>query len=62
MKAIDEDIKSGQFKNVYLLYGDEAYLKKQYKDKLVKALVAEGDTMNFSASPSLSVLGLFRED
>ena len=49
MKAIDEDIKSGQFKNVYLLYGDEAYLKKQYKDKLVKALVSEGDTMNFSA-------------
>ena len=49
MKTIDEDIKSGQFKNVYLLYGDEAYLKKQYKDKLVKALVSEGDTMNFSA-------------
>ena len=49
MKTIDEDIKSGQFKTVYLLYGDEAYLKKQYKDKLVKALMAEGDTMNFSA-------------
>ena len=49
MKTIDEDIKSGQFKNVYLLYGDEAYLKKQYKDKLVKVLVPEGDTMNFSA-------------
>ena len=49
MRTIDEDIKSGQFKTVYLLYGDEAYLKKQYKDKLVKALVAEGDTMNFSA-------------
>lgn len=49
MKTIDEDIKTGQFKTVYLLYGDEAYLKKQYKDKLVKALVAEGDTMNFSA-------------
>ena len=49
MKTIDEDIKTGQFKTVYLLYGDEAYLKKQYKDKLIKALVAEGDTMNFSA-------------
>ena len=31
MKTIDEDIKSGQFKKIYLLYGDEAYLKKQYK-------------------------------
>lgn len=49
MKTIDEDIKNGQFKTVYLLYGEEAYLKKQYKDKLIKALVAEGDTMNFSA-------------
>lgn len=49
MKTIDEDIKKGQFKTVYLLYGEEAYLKKQYKDKLKKALIAEGDNMNFSA-------------
>ena len=48
MKTIDEDIKYGQFKTVYLLYGQEAYLKKQYKDKLRKALVSEGDNMNFS--------------
>ena len=49
MKTMDEDIRNGQYKTMYLLYGDEAYLKKQYKDKLIKALVAEGDTMNFSA-------------
>ena len=49
MKTIDEDIKSGQFKKIYLLYGDEAYLKKQYKDKLKKALVQPDDTMNFTA-------------
>lgn len=49
MKTIDEDIRNGQYKTMYLLYGDEAYLKKQYKDKLIKALVEEGDTMNFSA-------------
>ncbi len=48
MKSIDEDIKNGQFKKLYLLYGDEDYLKKQYRDKLVHALVAEGDTMNFA--------------
>ena len=48
MKSIDEDIKSGQFKRLYLLYGDEDYLKKQYRDKLLHALVAEGDTMNFA--------------
>lgn len=46
---IDEDIKTGQFQNIYLLYGEEAYLKRQYKDKLVQALVEKGDTMNFSS-------------
>ena len=49
MKTIDEDIKSGQFKKIYLLYGDEAYLKKQYKDKLKTALVQHDDTKNFTA-------------
>ena len=36
MKSLNEDIKSGKFKNVYLLYGEEAYLKKQYKDRMKK--------------------------
>ena len=49
MKTIDEDIKNGTFRQLYLLYGEEVYLKKQYKDKLVKAMTTEGDTMNFSA-------------
>ncbi len=48
MRRIDEDIKSGQFKNLYLLYGTEDYLKHQYKKKLLDALVNPGDTMNFS--------------
>lgn len=46
MKTIDEDIRSGQFQNVYLLYGSENYLKLQYKEKLKQALSAPGDTMN----------------
>ena len=49
MKTIDEDIKSGQFKKAYLLYGDEAYLKRQYRDKLKNALVQPDDTMNFTS-------------
>ena len=48
MKTIDADIRSGSFAPVYLLYGEEDYLKKQYKEKLQKALVPEGDTMNVS--------------
>lgn len=48
MKSINEDIKNGDFKPVYLLYGDEAYLKKLYKDKLKAAILPEGDTMNYA--------------
>lgn len=49
MKTINNDIKMGQLKNVYLLYGTEDYLKRQYRDKLKHALVEPDDTMNFSA-------------
>ncbi len=45
MQRINEDIKSGQFKQMYLLYGEEAYLLKQYKEKLTEAL-GGGDSMN----------------
>ena len=46
MKRIAQDIKSGQFSRLYLLYGEEAYLRRQYRDNLRKALVPEEDTMN----------------
>ena len=48
LKTIQEDIKSGNFKQAYLFYGEEAYLKQQYKNNLLKALNPDGDTMNFS--------------
>lgn len=48
MKTIDNDIKYGQLKNVYLLYGEERYLLRQYRDKLKKAIVPPDDTMNFT--------------
>ena len=49
MKTIDNDIKAGEYKNAYLLYGEEIYLIRQYRDKLKNALISDGDTMNFSA-------------
>lgn len=49
MKTIDEDIKNGKIKQIYLLYGEEAYLKRQYRDKLKQAILSPDDTMNFSA-------------
>ena len=47
MKSINEDIVNGQFKQVYLLYGEEAYLRNQYRDKLKVALISDGDAMNY---------------
>ena len=47
MKRILEDINNRSFRNVYVLYGHEAYLQKQYRDKLVAAVLGEGDAMNF---------------
>lgn len=60
MKSIDEDIRTGNFKQIYLLYGEEGYLKKQYRDKLKHALTESeggmsmggmggGSDMNFTA-------------
>lgn len=46
MQRINEDIKNNSFRQMYLLYGEEAYLRKQYKDKLKAALGTDGDTMN----------------
>ena len=48
MKSLNEDLKTGQLKNLYLLYGEEAYLRKQYRDRLRNAMLPEGDTMNYA--------------
>ncbi len=55
MKTVDEDIRTGNFKQIYLFYGEEGYLKKQYRDKLKAALAGSeggpsmGEDMNFTA-------------
>lgn len=38
--SIDNDIKNNNFKQAYLFYGSELYLRNQYKDKLIKAINA----------------------
>jgi len=48
MKSLNEDLKTGQFNNVYLLYGEETYLKKLYRDKLRNAMISPDDTMNYA--------------
>lgn len=48
MQIIKEHIKQNQFKQCYLLYGTEEYLKKLYKNKLKNGIIGEEDTMNFT--------------
>ena len=48
MKSLNEDMKTGSFKPVYLLFGDEDYLKNQYKNRLRQAILSDEDTMNLS--------------
>ena len=46
MQQIEEDINTGSFHSVYLIFGEEAYLKLFWKKKLREALVSADDTMN----------------
>lgn len=46
MQRITDDIKQGSFKQAYLLYGEERYLRKQYTKRLQNAMCNDGDTMN----------------
>lgn len=48
MQQLAQDIDNLTFKKCYLLYGSEDYLRKQYKDRLLKALIPDGDTMNYN--------------
>ena len=48
MKYLEEDLKSKNFKQTYLLFGEEAYLKSLYKNRLKNALVDPEDTINLN--------------
>lgn len=47
MQVLNQDIKNREFKQVYLLFGDEPYLIGNYKKKLREAIAGD-DTMNFN--------------
>ncbi len=46
MQTLNQDINTKNFKRVYLLYGEEGYLKKSYKNRLKEAILGD-DRMNF---------------
>lgn len=55
MQIIKEHIKQNQFKQCYLLYGTEEYLKKLYKNKLKTGIIGDEDTMNYTYFESKSI-------
>lgn len=46
MEQINEDIRQKKLKQIYLLHGEERYLRRQYRERLQKALCGDDDTMN----------------
>ena len=46
LKAAMEALKTGEFSPVYLLCGDQSYLRLQYRDRIRSALLGDGDEMN----------------
>ena len=48
MRSVSEDIKKRDFAPVYVIYGEEAYLRENYRNALRKALTDPQDTLNFA--------------
>lgn len=48
MSVVASSLSSKEYKNAYLLYGSEGYLRNYYKKALKVALVNEGDNLNYS--------------
>ena len=45
-KQLNSELKEEKFRRVYLLCGDQDYLRVQNRDRLKKALLGDGDKMN----------------
>ncbi len=48
MKKLSEEIREGNLKQVYLLCGEEAYLRRQYRDRVKKALMGDGEVIDLA--------------
>ena len=52
---LNRELKEGKFYPVYLICGDQAYLRLQNRDRLRAALLGDGDEMNVSAWTGMDV-------
>ena len=51
MPSISEQIKTKQVERFHLIYGEEAYMVRYYKNALISALSTPGDEMNCTVFP-----------
>ena len=51
----NKELKEGAFHRVYLLCGEQAYLRIQNRDRLRAALLGDGDQMNVSVYTGMDV-------
>lgn len=47
MQTLNQDIRTGNFRRVYLLFGEESFLVSSYKKRLKEAIAGE-DSMNYN--------------
>ena len=57
LEKLKKDIKSGDFKRCYLLFGSERYLRNHYEKMLLKALGGAKDDMNTTVFDRRQILG-----
>lgn len=48
MKSLKNSLKTGEWKRVYLFYGEEAFLKRTYKKQVKQAIIGDEDSMNYN--------------
>ena len=44
---LKQSLSGGNVRNAYLIFGNDAYLKRQYVDKIIDATVSRDDVFNF---------------
>lgn len=48
MKELQKELAAGKFHKIYLFFGEETYLKREYKNKIKNACIDDEDTINFN--------------
>ena len=54
-KVLNQQLKEGNFHRVYLLCGNQAYLRLQNRDRVKDALLGDGDEMNVSVYTGMDI-------